>query len=1127
LIRICQFNTMAGQESDINNEVSFVDTLVKQLHTELKLDVQIRESGDFESFCVKLNYDLNLQFLFDSARTQEILTTSNVYELRLTKSNNCTLTNDIWTQIKTYFENEIKQSQVTIYDLIQRLQDKILLLATAARIKPNKSKKSLSQQQEAAAETKFRDTISIFNRISWDKSIDPKTVTIGYLDRFKGIQEIAFSEWKKVLDHEYGVPMHRVRYYKINNQIVWDRTRKYDILTGSETIQTTMGNDSEQRSLEVSNNIITHEGVYKYDIETKQWMICSIETSLKPMNENDRDDIIPSESLLPDRCHFLTWNILFDYHHKTKIYSSERYRHILNILKSLLPDIVCLQEVTYEFLELLLSEAWLKNENYHVVIMKNIILSQNLKYKEQNYYGQILLSKNIRPYSVHFLPLLTNEEQEEKTTTMKTTKEIILARFGLKSSTNNIIDIINLHLHSNRSKNADNKRCNSLKHLISNMQNLSDNLLLMGDFNFGDNDMKEQDFLHNQMFNDLWKDVYDLEENPGYTFDPSHNLCAKITSDTMINRRVDRYLLQSKLNYDIEHLNMIGLETYIVNSQDDISLNPSDHYGLQCVLHLKGRKITPKSSIVIIPPYHTWSQIQSIREVYDPSYTRWPPHINLIYPFYEEYDERLLFELRLLLTKQEPFEIDLNEIDDFKENNIAYIKLTDESKKLVQNMYEQLKQLYPQCCKKMNKQNNGKYTPHMTVAQFKQNNTQTNNKKMDKPVLVLNDPIHFLVNSIYVIRRTDDTPFHIEYQMPLGSVLERLNYSQLNCDISLRDFFNSENLYENEISYNMKLEKFQHLNDCFKQIFSNMTLERYTSDYYTYGSFRLGLNGADLDTVFALRECDFYDRTKETDFDRMIASDESKLNILNILEQQIQIMNDVIECRHIQALYSLIAVLFKDNTRVEIFVDIKEKLMLNNQLVKNNGLMYFEDPVHGVHDAEQLLSYIRCPYIFQYLLTFIRQWSQSVGLYGHVYGYLSGYSYAVLTAIVCHEYFDENYHCIQSLSDLENFTLDQFFDLVRYFFDYYSKFNWSHESVRIYPKRKAYYHRDTTVNNNDVKFKGAMRILHPLPPFMNTARGTTKITRDLIVEANANKYVATKEASTSDSFFDKLNSFSV
>ena len=28
--------------------------------------------------------------------------------------------------------------------------------------------------------------------------------------------------------------MHRIRYYKINGRVVWDRTNKIDVLTGSE-----------------------------------------------------------------------------------------------------------------------------------------------------------------------------------------------------------------------------------------------------------------------------------------------------------------------------------------------------------------------------------------------------------------------------------------------------------------------------------------------------------------------------------------------------------------------------------------------------------------------------------------------------------------------------------------------------------------------------------------------------------------------------------------------------------------------------------------------------------------------------------------------------------------------------
>ncbi|CAF4011745.1 unnamed protein product, partial [Rotaria sp. Silwood1] len=44
---------------------------------------------------------------------------------------------------------------------------------------------------------------------------------------------------KKVENHEHGIPMHRVRYFKINGQIVWDRTKKLDILTGSDQLNGT------------------------------------------------------------------------------------------------------------------------------------------------------------------------------------------------------------------------------------------------------------------------------------------------------------------------------------------------------------------------------------------------------------------------------------------------------------------------------------------------------------------------------------------------------------------------------------------------------------------------------------------------------------------------------------------------------------------------------------------------------------------------------------------------------------------------------------------------------------------------------------------------------------------------
>jgi endonuclease/exonuclease/phosphatase family metal-dependent hydrolase len=74
------------------------------------------------------------------------------------------------------------------------------------------------------------------------------------------------------------------------------------------------------------------------------------------------------------------------------------------------------------------------------------------------------------------------------------------------------IDLVNLHLHSNRSHNSNEKRCQTLENLFRKLK--TNNYMLIGDFNFGDYDLKEQNMLEKYKgeIHDLWKDIYDLDE---------------------------------------------------------------------------------------------------------------------------------------------------------------------------------------------------------------------------------------------------------------------------------------------------------------------------------------------------------------------------------------------------------------------------------------------------------------------------------------------------------------------------------------------------------------------------------------------------------------------------------------
>jgi endonuclease/exonuclease/phosphatase family metal-dependent hydrolase len=128
-------------------------------------------------------------------------------------------------------------------------------------------------------------------------------------------------------------------------------------------------------------------------------------------------------------------------------------------------------------------------------------------------YGQLILMKNFRPRSFSICSLDVSDDTTATTTTTttnKATKELIIARFGVNSRIT--IDLVNLHLHSNRSRDSDAKRCRALENLFKRMN--TNNYMLIGDFNFGDYDMKEQNMLEKYKtdIHDLWKDMYDLDE---------------------------------------------------------------------------------------------------------------------------------------------------------------------------------------------------------------------------------------------------------------------------------------------------------------------------------------------------------------------------------------------------------------------------------------------------------------------------------------------------------------------------------------------------------------------------------------------------------------------------------------
>ncbi|KXS11968.1 hypothetical protein M427DRAFT_137544 [Gonapodya prolifera JEL478] len=94
---------------------------------------------------------------------------------------------------------------------------------------PVTSKGKVGDGERGKVKGRLRPADEIFNRILWDPSLAPlSSWTIGYEDRFAGVQEKLVSEFSREATDETFIPMHRVRYFKRNGQIVWDRALRID-----------------------------------------------------------------------------------------------------------------------------------------------------------------------------------------------------------------------------------------------------------------------------------------------------------------------------------------------------------------------------------------------------------------------------------------------------------------------------------------------------------------------------------------------------------------------------------------------------------------------------------------------------------------------------------------------------------------------------------------------------------------------------------------------------------------------------------------------------------------------------------------------------------------------------------
>lgn len=181
------------------------------------------------------------------------------------------------------------------------------------------------------------------------------------------------------------------------------------------------------------------------------------------------------------------------------------------------------------------------------------------------------------------------------------------------------------------------------------------------------------------------------------------------------------------------------------------------------------RKKVFKSAVCVIPPESLWEPIQTIRKKHDQHYMRWPPHINLLYPFFEDDGtnfESASFETTEALKHFPPFSITLNKfkyfdhgrsctvwLDPFESSSNGFPKMKVLQKELVKT--------FPEC----NEFNEDTFTPHLSVGQWR------NSSEAQRAIEKFSEnwePISFTVEDFFFIsRRGFHDPFRQRFSVAL------------------------------------------------------------------------------------------------------------------------------------------------------------------------------------------------------------------------------------------------------------------------------------------------------------------------------------------------------------------------
>lgn len=551
----------------------------------------------------------------------------------------------------------------------------------------------------------------VYNKLRWDPRFNVAHFIIQYQERSGRLKDKPLAAWNPAGD----VPWHRVRQVRYGDEVVWDREQRIerlDELLEPHTLEAPPAAlDTQAKAL----------SCWSYDQLTQEW-------------EERQHPHGPRPAPLTLRA--ITLNALFDLYDEPHLETPLRLKATGSTLEALDADLIILTEITPTMLDVLLALDWVRT---------SYMASEGPLAEHLEPYGQLILSRH--PMQLSLLPLGGH-------------KTLLIARV-MWSNQELVVGAV--HLSSNSSDDGPSRRQEQLN-LTLNALEATPNLLLTGDFNLQEDELSH--LFHEHQLRDLWPAHH--PKSAGITFDPEHNALAKRHSRSGRQSRYDRFYLRS------EQLTPTHMRTF-GQTPVKADLPISDHLGVLVELALprasatQAQPVVQSAAILELPKRH-WAELQPIRLEHDRGYSRWMPHINLLYPFVPEAafeDAAQLLAEQLATTP--PFEVTLASIEHFTHEKTQTVWIGPQDPKPINALQATLEQTLPQCHEQSQRANtrSSSFTPHLTIARFERAQTTAMHEAKQRWQQTIK-PMTMFVTHVALISRQDKSPFTIKQVIPLS-----------------------------------------------------------------------------------------------------------------------------------------------------------------------------------------------------------------------------------------------------------------------------------------------------------------------------------------------------------------------